>query len=122
MDALLRLAIAVLLAVLLFGHARRLDIARPNQRRAYQLAALAMVLVAAYNTADITGLSDPLRQSVVGGAVVIALVATAVFFVRGYFAGEMTADHERAREMARTYREQREREIDASRRNGSGRA
>lgn len=122
MDPLIRVAVAALFAALLFGHARRLASSRPNQRRAYQLAALAMLLVAAYNTADATGLADPVRQSAIGGAVVLALVATVVLFVRGFFAGEMQADHERAGQMARTYREQREREIDAAHRNGDKRA
>jgi hypothetical protein len=111
MNDILRALVALLFAILLFWHSRTVA-SRPNQRRAYRLAAVAMLLVAALNAA---GTQDMTRQLVVGGAAFVALLAAAVFLVRGYFAGEMRADHRRAAEMAREYRERREREIDESR-------
>jgi hypothetical protein len=105
MPDLVRTLVALVFAGLLFWHSRNVA-HRPNQRRAYRIAAVAMVLVAALNLAAGQNLT---LQLGIGGAAFVALLVAVVFLVRGYFAGEMRADHQKALDMAREYRERRER-------------
>lgn len=106
MPDIARIAVALLFAALLLWQSRGMT-GRPSQRRAFQVAAVAMLLAAALNAA--AG-ADPIVQALLGGAVLAALIVAAVLFARGYFAGEMRAPHRRATDMARAYREERERE------------
>lgn len=111
MSDAIRILVALVFAAVIFRQSRVVA-DRPNQRRAYQLAAGAMLLVAAINAAVAVGLQNLTLQLTLGGAAFLALLAAAVLLARAYFAGEMRAANQRAHDMARAYREQREREID----------
>ncbi|MEN9935116.1 MAG: hypothetical protein RLZZ387_1695 [Chloroflexota bacterium] len=111
---LFRVALALLFAAALLWQSRLLH-GRPNQRRTYQLAGAALLLVGLLNAALAAGLADATIQMTVGGVAIILLLAAAVFYLRGFRSGEMRGDAQRASEMAREYRERREREIDERR-------
>lgn len=115
MDDAIRIIVALVFAAVIFWQSRVVA-GRPNQRRAYQLAAGAMLLVAGVNAAVAAGLQNFAVQIALGSAALVAMLAAAALLVRAYMAGEMRAPNQRARAMAREYRDQREREIDAGRR------
>jgi len=115
-GSLIRIFVALAFAALLVWQSRKVQ-ERPNQRRAYLLAAVALLAVVALNASLFIG-EVGMLQLVVGAAAFLLLIAAAVFLLRAFRAGELRADAERANEMARAYRERRERELAASRSKG----
>lgn len=110
MDSnIIRILVALVLAGLLVWQSRRAN-SRPNQQRAYLLSALALLTVSAMNASLLTGAVVGVFQLVLGGIAFILLLAAAVFFLRAFRSGELRANAQRTAEMAREYRERRERE------------
>lgn len=114
MDNLMRALVALLIAAALYWQSRKLA-ARPHQRRTYQFAAAAILLVAALNGALAAGLQGLALQLGVGSAAMLLLLGAAISFLRAFRAGELRADAHQAAAMAKEYRERREREIAARR-------
>jgi hypothetical protein len=110
MDNLIRALVALLIACALYWHSRALA-ARPHQRRAYRLAAAAILLVAALNAALAAGAQGFELQLAVGGVAMLLLLGAAISFLLAFRAGELRPDARKAAEMATQYRERREREL-----------
>ena len=105
-----RVMLALGLAALLFWQSRRVA-SRRNQRRAYALAALALLVIAGLNASLLIGGPTGTPQLVAGALAFLLLLGTAFFLLQGYRSGEMRADVERTNQMAREFHERREREL-----------
>lgn len=105
MDSnLSRALVALALAALLWAQARASG-DRPHRRRAYQLAAGALLAFAASNAAAAAGLdSGPLTLAVVVIGVALLAVA-AVSLVRSMYAGEMRSQRDQIAAAAEEFKE-----------------
>jgi hypothetical protein len=101
---LVRALVALLLAALLWAQARSAA-GKPHRRRAYEMAAGALVAFAAYNAT--------LAAGIVAGAVQIAVVVlgaallagAAISLAQSMYAGEMREQRDKAAAAAEEYRE-----------------
>ena len=104
---LTRALIALLLAVFLFVQARGAA-AQPHRRRAFQLGAAALLMLAAYNGAlllDATTGPAQIGLAIAGMALFIGAI---VSLVLSFSVGELRGERERIATAAREYRERRE--------------
>ena len=105
-DHIVRVLVALLLAVLLFFQARAAS-AQPHRRRAFLLAVAALVAFAAYNGALALGAATgPLLVGLAVAGMALFLGAV-VSLVLSWSAGELRGQREQIAAATREYREQR---------------
>ena len=92
-----RVAVALLLAALLWAQARRAS-DRPRRRRAFELAAGALLALAAFNGA---------LQIAVAAVGVALLIAALIALIGSFRSGEMHSQRDRIAAAAQEYRERR---------------
>jgi drug/metabolite transporter (DMT)-like permease len=110
MDSnIIRVAVALLLAVLLWTQARKSG-DRPRRRRAFELAAGALLALAAFNGTLAAGAEIGLLQLVVAAVGTALLIAAIVAFIASYRGGEMSAQRDQVAAAAQEYRERRTKE------------
>jgi hypothetical protein len=103
---LTRALVALLLAVFLYLQARAVS-ERPHRRRMFQLAAGALVALAAFNGALSTGVAIGLVQITLAALGVALLIGSIVSLLLSFSSGEMGDQRERVAAAAREYRERR---------------
>jgi hypothetical protein len=107
MDSnIVRVVVALLLAALLWVQARRSS-GLPRRRRAFELAAGALVALAAFNGALAAGSGIGTLQLVVGAVSIGLLIAAIVAFVDSFRSGETHSQRDRIAAAAQAYRESR---------------
>jgi hypothetical protein len=103
-SSLVRVLVALLLAAFLYFQARALT-DRPHRRRAFQLAAAALLALAGYNVALAAGVAPgPLQIAiaVIGAALFVGALASLLLSLS---AGEARDQREQIARAAREYRE-----------------
>lgn len=105
-SSIVRVVVALLLAALLWAQARRSS-ALPRRRRAFELAALAMLALAAFNGALAAGSGIGTLQLVVAAVGLILLIGAFLAFVDSFRSGETRSQRDRIAAAAQAYRESR---------------
>lgn len=103
-GSIVRVLIALLLAVFLLFQARAAA-EQPHRRRAFQLAAAALLAFAAYNAVLAAGGTAgplPIGLAIAGTALFVGAIASLVL---SWSAGELRRERERIAAAAREYRE-----------------
>jgi hypothetical protein len=104
---LIRVLVALLLAVFLFVQSRGAA-AQPHRQRAFRLGAAALLLLAAYNgamTLDATNGPLQIGLAIAGMALFIGAIVSLLLSFRS---GELRGERARIADAAREFREQRE--------------
>jgi len=103
---LVRALVALLLAVFLYIQARSLR-DRPHRRRAFQLAAAALLFLVGFNAALAVGAEIGALQFAVAAIGVALFIGAATSLLLSFSAGEMRQQRERVAAATREYRKQR---------------
>lgn len=103
---LVRMIVALLLAALLWAQARAAR-DRPHRRRAFELAAAALLAFAALNGSLAAGAEPGPLQLVIAAAGLALFVGSVVSTLQALRSGEMREQGERVAAAAREYRERR---------------
>ncbi|MFL5805536.1 MAG: hypothetical protein ACJ8CR_27840 [Roseiflexaceae bacterium] len=115
MDSnIVRVAVALLLAALLWSLARRAS-AWPRRRRAFELAAGALLALAAFNGSLAAGAEIGTLQMVVAAVGVALLIAALIALIGSFRSGEMHSQRDRVAAAAQEYRERRTQNDERSR-------
>lgn len=104
---LLRVLVALLLAVFLFFQSRGAA-AQPHRQRAFRLGAAALLLLALYNGAMMVDPTTGPLQIGLAIAGMALFIGAIVSLVLSYGSGELRGERQRIAEAAREFREQRE--------------
>ncbi len=105
-SSLIRVAVALLLAALLWALARRAS-DRPRRRRAFELATGALLALAAFNGSLAAGAKIGTLQMVVAAVGVALLIAALIALIDSFRSGEMRGQRDRVAAAAQEYRERR---------------
>lgn len=103
---IIRALVALVFAALLWAQARAAG-GKPHRRRAYELAAGALLAFAGFNGALAAGVEAGAIQIAVVLVGVALMVGAGVELARSMYAGEMREQRERIAEAAKEYRERR---------------
>jgi hypothetical protein len=103
---LVRALIALVFAALLWAQARAAG-GKPHRRRAYELAAGALLVFAASNGALAAGVEAGPLQIAIAFVGVALMIGAGVELARSMYAGEMREQRDRIAEAAKEYRERR---------------
>jgi hypothetical protein len=106
---LVRTLIALLFAALMWAQARAAR-DRPHRRRAFELAAGALIAFAAFNGVQAAGIVIGPLQIAIAVVGLLLFAGAAVSLILSYYAGEMRDQRDRIAEAAREYRERRARD------------
>jgi hypothetical protein len=106
-SSVIRVLAALLFAVLLWAQARAAH-AQPHRRRAFSLAAGALLIFAAYNAAVAAGAQGGLLQTATAIVGLALLAGAMISLVASLRAGEMADQRDRVAAAAKEYRERRE--------------
>jgi len=105
-SSIIRVVVALLLAALLWAQARKLG-AQPRRRRAFELAAGALLALAAFNGGLAAGAEVGMLQLVVAAVGAALLIAAIIAFIDSFRSGEMQSQRDRIAAAAQEYRESR---------------
>lgn len=104
-DVMIRVLVTLLIAALLWAQARA-SRQQPHRRRGFELAAAALLALAAFNgTVAAEGQLGPL-QIVIGLAGMALLIGAVVSIALSYRAGEMRGQRDQIAAAAQEYRDQ----------------